>query len=176
MSKKPKKWTKWIEHTGKHCPVDVYEFVKVEFNNPCDYLKKMSAGKFYWGGDQLYTITHYKRLLSNVEAERVARIKNEIDWKTVEENAAWEDAAPDIHESARHHPMTHEELIKKVAEDIRHCSHDMDLAARSATEITGEACADSLKEIAGDSCDQMIITTLLGAAETIKSLTQGRET
>ena len=119
MSKKPKKWTKWIEHTGKHCPVDVYEFVKVDFNNPCDYLKKMSAGKFYWGGDQLYTITHYKRLLSNVEAERVARIKNEIDWKTVEENAAWEDAEPDIHESARHDPDARTSEFEEICGQVR---------------------------------------------------------
>ena len=119
MSKKPKKWTKWIEHTGKHCPVDVYEFVKVDFNNPCDYLKKMSAGKFYWGGDQLYTITHYKRLLSNVEAERVARIKNEIDWKIVEENAAWEDAEPDIHESARHDPDARASEFEEICGQVR---------------------------------------------------------
>ena len=96
MSKKPKKWTKWIEYLGDDIPVWGDEKVKLDVSDGV------------WIGASEYgdwaSASHYKRLLSNVEAERVARIKNEIDWKTVEENAAWEDAAPDIHESARHDP------------------------------------------------------------------------
>jgi len=96
MSKKPKKWNKWIEYLGDDIPVWGDEKVKLDVSDGV------------WIGASEYgdwaSASHYKRLLSNVEAERVARIKNEIDWKTVEENAAWEDAAPDIHESARHDP------------------------------------------------------------------------
>ena len=69
------KWTSWIEHTGDTCPVDSSERVKLRLR--CGVKPKPDLALFYeWSqeGGAIIGITHYKRLKSNVEAEKAKEL------------------------------------------------------------------------------------------------------
>lgn len=72
MSKKPKKWTPWIPHTGDECPVSKSEPMKIEFEEmrDGDYLHTVDPLAFNWEARPCRheRILRYKRLRANVEA------------------------------------------------------------------------------------------------------------
>ena len=90
-----KKWTSWIDHTGDECPVDGDEVVRVQprWGVMLKPRNTGSAATFKWIKGGLNSIKFYKRLLSNVKAEKKAKPSNPL-FKSSKQAREWIESLP----------------------------------------------------------------------------------